>query len=136
MAIPLLANIVASSNRVPFGSVSFLQGRIAVGSDGDVVVWDPNATRTISAKTHHHACDFNIFEGMVCHGVPLYVLSRGRIVRDPDGVHAVAGSGEFVPNPPYSEIVYGRIRQRDKINKPCLVDRQPYDGPVIRLGSS
>jgi dihydropyrimidinase len=41
---------------------STTQGCIAVGSDGDVVVWNPNKTRTISAKTHHQAADFNIFE--------------------------------------------------------------------------
>ena len=38
------------------------KGVIAPGSDADVVVWDPSRTRVISAETHHHAVDFNIFE--------------------------------------------------------------------------
>lgn len=50
-----------------------------------MVVWDSEATRTISASTHHQACDFNIFEGMTCHGVPAYVISAGRVVLDDTG---------------------------------------------------
>lgn len=42
------------------------KGCIAVGSDADIVVWDPQATRTISASTHHQAVDFNIFEVSYC----------------------------------------------------------------------
>jgi dihydropyrimidinase len=56
------------------------KGTIAVGSDGDVVVWDPKATRTISAATHHMKADNSIFEGMTVHGAPRYVVSRGRIL--------------------------------------------------------
>ena len=65
-------------NKVDFN----FQGRIAVGSDADIVIWNPNASRTISAKTHHQAVDFNIFEGMTCHGVPEYVMTNGHVVLD------------------------------------------------------
>lgn len=122
---------VTSSTAARIFNIYPQKGRVAVGSDADVVIWDPNQTRVISAKTHHQACDFNIFEGMECHGGPFYVISRGQIVRDPYGVRVVAGSGRFVPNPPYAEIAYSRIRRRDQINKPRKVEREPYKGEAI-----
>jgi dihydropyrimidinase len=39
------------------------KGIIRVGADADVVVWDPNYKKIISAANHHHKVDFNIFEG-------------------------------------------------------------------------
>lgn len=56
------------------------KGLIRVGADGDVVVWDPNHKRTISAKTHHHKVDFNIFEGQQVYGKADYTFSNGKLV--------------------------------------------------------
>ena len=53
-----------------------------MGSDADIVIWNGDATRTISAKTHHQAVDFNIFEGMTVHGVAESVITGGSIVLD------------------------------------------------------
>jgi dihydropyrimidinase len=58
------------------------KGTISVGADADIVVWDPNAVRTITAKDHHMKVDNNIFEGMTVKGKPRYVFSRGRMLVD------------------------------------------------------
>ena len=77
------------------------KGIIAPGSDADIIVWDPNKTRTISAKTHHHAVDFNIFEGMTVHGIADYVLTNGKVVVDDGELKVTKGSGRYIKNPPY-----------------------------------
>ncbi len=74
------------------------KGTIAVGSDADIVVWDPNQERTISAKTHHMNVDNSVFEGMTVKGRPRYVFSRGLNVADGDTFTGRKGHGKFVPS--------------------------------------
>lgn len=72
--------------------------------------------RTISAKTHHQAVNFNIFEGMVCHGVPLVTISRGKVVYEAGVFSVTAGDGKFIPRKPFAEYIYKRIKQRDQVS--------------------
>ena len=81
------------------------------------------------------AVDFNIFEGMVCHGGPTVVICQGRVVVDHGKIEVVKGSGRYIPRPPFSDLVYSRILQRDKVCQPQKVEREPYTGPVIQLPS-
>ncbi|WJQ79172.1 dihydropyrimidinase [Brevibacillus brevis] len=72
------------------------KGTIAVGSDADIVLFDPTVTRTISVETHHMNVDYNPFEGMVVNGDIISVLSRGSfVIRDQQFV-GQAGNGRFV----------------------------------------
>ncbi|MCE0448675.1 dihydropyrimidinase [Brevibacillus sp. AF8] len=72
------------------------KGTIAVGSDADIVLFDPTLKRTISVETHHMNVDYNPFEGMVVNGDIISVLSRGSfVIRDQQFV-GQAGAGRFV----------------------------------------
>ena len=56
------------------------KGDIAVGSDADLVLWNPGSSGTISAKTHHQNCDINIYEGFPIKGNVEYVIAGGKII--------------------------------------------------------
>jgi dihydropyrimidinase len=72
------------------------KGAIAVGSDADLLVYDPNRKRTISAATHHMDVDYSIFEGRVVQGASDVVMSRGSVlVRDGAWV-GPANHGQFL----------------------------------------
>jgi dihydropyrimidinase len=76
------------------------KGAIAVGSDADIVIYDPNAKRTISAATHHMDVDYSIFEGRVVQGRADIVLSRGSVVIRNGEFTGKAGHGRFLKRAP------------------------------------
>ncbi len=72
------------------------KGTIAVGSDADLLIYDPNRMRTISAATHHMDVDYSIFEGRQVRGASDVVMSRGTVlVQDGEWV-GPAGQGRFL----------------------------------------
>jgi dihydropyrimidinase len=73
------------------------KGTIAPGSDADIVVFDPNHERTISAESHHMNVDYSAFEGMTVWGLPEVVLQRGSVLVESGEFHAKEGQGRFVP---------------------------------------
>ena len=72
------------------------KGTIAVGSDADLVIFDPNRETTISAATHHMRVDYSAYEGRRVRGVTETVLSRGRVVVENGEFKGKAGDGGFL----------------------------------------
>jgi dihydropyrimidinase len=76
------------------------KGAIAVGSDADLVVFDPKMRRTVRAAELHSACDYDPYEGWEVNGWPEAVLSRGELVFAGGDVIGSPGRGHFVPRAP------------------------------------
>ena len=72
------------------------KGTIAVGSDADIVVFDPDEESVISALTHHMNVDYNLYEGMRVKGVPQVVVANGQIVVEGGEYVGAAGDGRFL----------------------------------------
>lgn len=72
------------------------KGEIAMGSDADLVLWDPHATHTISAATHHMRVDYSMFEGFEVRGNARTVLSRGEVLVDNGKFFGRPGRGRYL----------------------------------------
>ncbi len=80
------------------------KGTIAVGSDADLVLFDPNEEQVISARTHHMRVDYSMFEGIRVKGVAKTVLSRGRTVIEQGRFTGRPGAGQFVRRQAYTGV--------------------------------
>jgi len=78
------------------------KGTIAIGSDADLVIFDPNEEQVISAKTHHMRVDYSMFEGIQIKGAPKTVFSRGRAVIDAGKFVGRPGAGQFLRRQTYT----------------------------------
>jgi dihydropyrimidinase len=72
------------------------KGTLAPGSDADIVIWDPKADHTITAKTHHMRVDYSMFEGFTVKGNAKLVMSRGEVLVDSGSYLGRSGRGQFL----------------------------------------
>lgn len=79
ISINKFVEIVATNTAKIFGLYP-RKGEIAVGSDADIVIWNPEKTKTISSKNHYQNTDLNIFEGIKIKGNAEHVIFNGKIV--------------------------------------------------------
>lgn len=113
---------VTSTNTAKIFNIYPRKGAIEVGSDADIVLWDPEGTRTISAKTHHQNIDFNIFEGRTVKGIPVHTLSNGNLVWTEGDLRTEKGAGNYVKRPAYSSD-FEAMKLMQAKNEPKAVQR-------------
>lgn len=95
---------VTSTNIAKILNMYPKKGAILVGADADLVVWDPEKEKTISAATQQSAIDYNVFEGKTVKGLPRFTLTRGEVAIDDGAVKTREGHGKFVARPPFQAV--------------------------------
>jgi dihydropyrimidinase len=111
-----------SANAARILNVFPKKGAVASGSDADLVIWDPGATKTISAKTQVSRIDYNVFEGFACRGLPRATLSRGRLLYLDGELRVEANGGQYVPRDPFPASHVANTVWRDQ-SSPRPVER-------------
>lgn len=95
------------------------KGAIAIGSDADIAIWDPEKRVTLSTTMLHDNVGYTPYEGRTVTGWPVTVLSRGKIVVDDGQLFAKPGDGQFLPcDKPASAAPLGRLTPEiQRVNK-------------------
>ncbi|MDH3373065.1 MAG: dihydropyrimidinase [Gammaproteobacteria bacterium] len=113
---------VTSTNAAQIFNIYPRKGSISVGADADIVVWDPQASKTISAKTHQQKIDYNIFEGMTVTGCASHTISRGKVVFADGELNVERGAGRYVDRPAFAPY-YDALQKQAQQAEPVAVRR-------------
>jgi dihydropyrimidinase len=95
---------VTSTNVAKIMNMYPKKGAVLVGSDADLVVWDPNKEKTITAGSQQSAIDYNVFEGKKVKGLPRFTLTRGQLAVNDGAVQTEEGHGKFVKRAPNAPV--------------------------------
>ncbi len=95
---------VTSTNSAKILNCYPKKGAVLVGSDADLLVWDPDKEKTIAAATQQSAIDYNVFEGKVVKGLPRFTLTRGQVAVMDGEIRTKEGHGKFVKRDPNGPI--------------------------------
>lgn len=129
---------VTSSNAAKIYNLYPRKGRVIAGADADLVVWDPEGSKTLSADSQFQGGDVNLYEGLRVYGVPIVTISRGRLVYESGMFTCAAGSGLYCPMRSFPDPLYKKMVQRQKAQSQAVkaVEREPYAGEVVEVLNS
>ena len=113
---------ITSANTAKLFNIYPRKGCVSVGADADLVVWDPQGTKTLSAKTQHSLGDFNVFEGRSVRGIPSHTVSQGELVFVQGELRAQRGKGRYLKRPAFGPD-FAAAAQRAAANAPTAVAR-------------
>ena len=102
---------VTSTNAAQIFNLYPRKGAVRVGSDADLVVWDPAARKTISTASTLSKVGYNVFEGRQVTGLPVVTVSRGKVVWAKGELRTERGAGAYVPRPAFGPIFDALRRQ-------------------------
>lgn len=107
---------ITSTNAAKIFNLYPRKGSVTVGADADLVIWNHQANETISAKSHHSASDYNIFEGTKVSGAPEYVIVKGKVCLEDGVVRVAEGYGQFLELPTHCPLLYAAKNGTDHID--------------------
>jgi dihydropyrimidinase len=113
---------ITSANTAKLFNIYPQKGSVSAGADADLVVWDPQGSKTLSVKTQHSKGDFNIFEGRTVKGIPSHTISQGELVFVQGDLRAVAGKGRYIKRPAFGPD-FQAVQQRAASLTPTAVKR-------------
>jgi len=113
---------ITSANTAKLFNIYPQKGSVSVGADADLVVWDPEGSKTLSVKTQFSKGDFNIFEGRTVRGVPSHTVSQGKLVFVQGDLRAERGVGRYIKRPAFNAN-FAPLALRAEALKPSAVVR-------------
>ncbi len=114
---------VTSANAARIFNIYPRKGAVTPGADADIVVWDPEARKTISATSHRQKVDFNIFEGMEVRGLASHTVSQGVVVYADGDLRAVRGAGRYIRRPAFHPMFDALARRSARADAATRKDR-------------
>ena len=113
---------VTSTNAAQIFNLYPRKGAVAVGSDADLVVWDPSATKTITTAGSISRVGYNVFEGRTVTGLAKLTLSQGKIVWNDGELRTERGAGRYVKRPAFAP-VFNALKLQAGLHVPRAVAR-------------